>query len=169
MHDERQLTPKYTGQCKYGHNEETVHTASSVSLEERDTWQGAACLHEVAGSDGFANVGVVVTRFEVRADQWCAQPCGYPHLRPEHDSIRGQAHPAPIKPSRILHTFSLPAQKLNACRAVHEQSESSCPTARHLRSSGKAQTERRLNESAEISSQRLLHAACQPGGGPSSV
>ena len=39
-----------------------------------------ACLHEVAGGDGLADVGVVVARVEVGADQLGAEPGCNPDL-----------------------------------------------------------------------------------------
>ena len=42
---------------------------------------GRARLHEVAGGDGLADVGVVLARVEVRADQLRAQPRRDAHLR----------------------------------------------------------------------------------------
>ena len=61
-------------------NEKNMRPLVSA-IKTNETRQGVACLHEVAGRDGLADVGVVVARLEVCAHQRRAQPGCYPHLR----------------------------------------------------------------------------------------
>ena len=56
-------------------------TSISVRWSNDGALQAGARLHEVAGGDRLADVGVVLARVEVRAHQLCAQPGRYAHLR----------------------------------------------------------------------------------------
>ncbi len=80
--------------------------------------QEVACLHEVAGRDGFADVGVVVARLEVCAHQRRAQPGCYPHLRRHmHASV---IKPQPPSDADCLSNNIIPTiQRSNMPVAMH--------------------------------------------------
>ena len=65
-----------------------IHRCARVNM----ALQNSAHLHEVAGRHGLTDVGVVLARVEIRADELGPQPCGNSHLDTHPEALQLLQH-----------------------------------------------------------------------------